>query len=145
MSFSKVKEVFGEEVIHFAQIWILNQEVYSNWTGDQEENPALKEYNQTKKDIREKRNWREEHQKRLDVICAPKKKSSSKLPLAILAVGFFFTIGILYKYGKLDRLYRSAQDLGCKIAASRGCPFDRTTFYPIKKYLPASINRRLSL
>ncbi len=145
MSFSKVKEVFGEKAIHFAQIWILNQEIYSNWTGDQEENPALKEYNQTKKDIREKRNWREEHQKRLDAICAPKEKSSSKLPLALLAVGFFFTIGILYKYGKLDRLYQGAQDLSRKIAASRGCPFDRTIIHSIKKTLPPCIHRRLPL
>lgn len=145
MPFTKIQQIFGDKSLLFAKSWILDQKVYSDWTGDQNENPAIKEYKQTQEDIRGKRNWRKEHQESLDVICASKEKSSSKLPLALLAVGFFLTIGILYKYGKLNRLYQGAQDLSRKIAASWGCPFDRTIIHSIKKALPPCVHRRLSL
>ena len=145
MPYSKIEQIFGENAQFLAQSWILDQEVYRSWTGRQSENPALKEYHRTQKDIWEKRKWKEEHQKRIDATCIPKEKPSSRLPLALLAVGFFFAIGILYKYGKLDRLYRSAQDISRKIAASWRCPIDRTIIHTIKKTLPPCVNRRLPL
>lgn len=145
MPFSKVKKIFGENALLLAQIWILHQEVYRNWTGDKQENPALREYNQTQKDILMKRDWQKEHQNRLEAICAPKESFSNKFMITTLTVGFFFTIGILYRYGRLDRLYQSAQDFGRKIAASRRCPPNCAAFHTIKKALPPCVHRCLPL